>query len=126
MSDQPKYVPQYEPEDVSDVLVGSGVTTARQNISIKEAEQRRIAESPKWQLAKRINPRGDSRAELEALGFKVVSESDELFYEVEAPAGWQKSTSGFWTTVTDETGKKRISQFFKGAWYDRDAFLNFS
>jgi hypothetical protein len=64
------------------------------------------------------------RESLEKLGFKVVGEHDDLFYEVVPPAGWTKTTSGYWTTVCDAAGTKRISQFFKGASYDREAFVN--
>lgn len=68
--------------------------------------------------------RGDSRPELETLGFKVIGEADDLFYRVQAPEGWDKSTQGYWTTVIDAKGQKRMTQFHKGAFYDRDAFLN--
>ena len=87
--------------------------------------QRAVAESEQWLIARKTNPGWkDSREALEKLGFKVVRESDDLFYEVEAPAGWTKTTDGYWTTVRDETGAERFSQFFKGAFYDRDAFVN--
>jgi len=84
-----------------------------------------VAESETWLLARKHNMRqGDTRADLEALGFTVLGEADDLFYKVQPPAGWTKETSGYWTTVKDASGKERISQFFKGAWYDRDAFLS--
>ncbi len=86
--------------------------------------QRAVAESEKWLIARKTNPRGDSRQALEKLGFTVKGEHDDLFYEVEPPAGWTKSTSGYWTTVCDETSVERFNQFFKGAFYDRDAFAN--
>ena len=87
--------------------------------------QRAVAESEKWLIACRTNMGcKDSREALEKLGFKVVSGPKNLFYEVEPPKGWTKSTNGYWTTVCDETGAKRFTQFFKGASYDYDAFVN--
>lgn len=32
--------------------------------------------------------------------------------------------SGIWTTVTDQNGVQKFTQFYKGAFYDRDAFVN--
>lgn len=66
------------------------------------------------------------KEKLEAMGFVVLEEHDNLFYSVQPPTGWTKETQGYWTYVKDENGNERISQFFKGAFYDRDAFLNFT
>lgn len=97
----------------------------KDNLSIEEAAQRRVAESETWLLARKHNMEiGNTKADLEALGFTVLGEADDLFYNVQPPEGWTKETSGYWTTVKDATGKERISQFFKGALYDRDAFLS--
>lgn len=124
-----KYTPNYpNPEEASDTPNVSG-KSPRQNIMIEEAAQRAVAESEQWMLARRVNGRhmetNDSRVGLEALGFTVKDSDDELFYSVTPPSGWTKETQGFWTTVYDEEGNEQISMFFKGAWYDRDAFLNF-
>lgn len=86
--------------------------------------QRLVAESDKWLLARRINPGGDSRVKLMKLGFKVIAVRDDLFYEVEAPEGWTKSTNGYWTRVLDKSGVERFLQFYKGAFYDRSAFIS--
>lgn len=121
-----KYTPGTNPDEIPDELTPTG-RTARQNIIIEEAAQRSVAEAPQWLLARDCKSEGcnDSRERLIELGFKIVSEPDELFYETIPPLGWSKTTSGFWTTICDETGKERISQFFKGAFYDRRAFLFF-
>ena len=97
----------------------------------EESAQRAVAENEKWLLARKMNRMAsrDGRAVkdiLEKMGFKVLSEHDDLFFEVQPPEGWTKETEGYWTTVKDKDGKERISQFFKGAFYDRDAFLNVS
>lgn len=86
--------------------------------------QQAVAESEIWLIARRLNPRGDSRRDLEKLGFKIKGVYDDLFYEVDPPQGWSKSTEGYWTKVRDETGSERFNQFFKAAFYDRDAFVN--
>ena len=95
----------------------------------EEAAQRSVAESEKWLLARKENMRNDQqsvRGKLEAMGFVVLEDHDDLFYSVQPPDGWTKETQGYWTTVKDQSGNERISQFFKGAFYDRDAFLNFT
>lgn len=122
-----KYVPNYQrPEEESDVVNISG-RSPRENVPIEEAAQRAIAESETWLVARahnRFDAEKDTRKALEELGFTVLDERDDLFYEVRPPEGWSKSTQGYWTTVLDTEGKERMTQFFKGAWYDTDAFLN--
>lgn len=127
-----KYKPRYE--DLGEVRDSMTLTgrTSRELVGIEESSQRAVAENLQWLLAKKLNSvrgeyvKGDSKSELEALGFEVLGESDELFYRVKAPEGWDKSTEGLWTIVVDGEGKKRMTQFYKGATYDRDAFLNIS
>lgn len=126
-SKKPPYTPGYDEaaiEKESSRLGPSG-RSPKACLSIEEAAQRAVAQNPEWLLARRTNLRGDdTRASLEDLGFKVNGEADDLFYRVTPPDGWTKTTEGYWTTVWDATGKERISQFFKGAFYDRSAFLN--
>ncbi len=126
-----KYKPNYSDlNKVPDKITPSG-KISRELISIEEATQRAIAEHPEWLLARKLNSvrgeyiRGDSKPELETLGFKVTGVADDdLFYKVQAPEEWSKSTNGYWTTVVDTEKQERITQFHKGAIYDRDAFLN--
>lgn len=120
-----KYVPGSDAEQESDVPNVSGMSP-KANIEIEEAAQRRVAEDPNWLIARELNPQGDTREVLEGLGFEVLAEEGDLFYLVRQPSGWTKKTEGFWTTVFDETGKERLTQFYKGAWYDQRAFLNIS
>ena len=130
MVDNTKYKPRYE--DLSKVPDTQTLTgrTSRELIRIEESAQKAVAENPTWLLARKTNSvrgeyvRGDSKPELERLGFEVLNEADDIFYSVKAPEGWGKSTSGLWTTVIDGAGEERITQFFKGAIYDRSAFLN--
>lgn len=128
MSD--KYTPNYpNPEEESEVPNVSGMSP-RANVEIEEAAQRRVAEDTTWLLARKLNStggkgfRGVSREQLEALGFEVLGEEGTLFYQVRPPEGWTKTTQGYWTSVKDQDGKERMTMFYKGAWYDQDAFLN--
>lgn len=121
-----EYKPTCDVRSVPDSITPMG-RTSRELITIQEDEQKRIAENSTWLLARRINMGGDSRRSLEKMGFNVAtspSSMDALFYETQPPKGWTKTTSGYWTTVRDKNGNERISQFYKGAIYDRDAFLN--
>ena len=125
------YKPNYTEEDIHKSSTRANVSgQSPQFILIgEESAQRAVAENEKWLLARKMNriASRDRRAVkdiLEEMGFKVLSEQDDLFFEVQPPEGWTKETQGYWTTVKDQDGKERISQFFKGAFYDRDAFLN--
>ena len=99
-----------------------------------ESGQTMVAEDKAWLLARRLHRvRGqyvrdpekiDSRRELGILGFSDIEVHDALFYRVQAPHGWGKSTEGSCTTVTGLEGETRISQFFRGASSNRNAFLN--
>ena len=122
-----KYKPNYDEGTVrrESTQVNISGRSPQDNLFIEEAAQRSVAESEVWLLARKHNMRkGDTCDDLEAMGFTILGEADDLFYKVQPPEGWTKETSGYWTIVKDASGNERISQFFKGAWYDRDAFLN--
>jgi len=108
---------------VPDTLTPTGFTS-RQLAYLEEKSQRAVAENSEWLLAKKGGLSDtDTRKELEKLGFVILGEAD-LFYKVQAPNGWTKVTEGFWTTVLDDKGNERMHQFYKGALYDRDAFID--
>lgn len=98
--------------------------TSRECIEIEEQSQKAVAECKEWLIAKKLNPRGDSKPELESMGFTNIKEKDDLFFSVTPPENWTKETSGYWTTIYDSEGTEQITQFYKGAFYDRDAFIN--
>lgn len=52
----------------------------------------------------------------------------ELFMKVILPEGWsiKRTDHSMWSNLTDNKGKKRASIFYKAAFYDRDAFINFN
>ncbi|MFF1633953.1 hypothetical protein [Leifsonia sp. NPDC058248] len=63
--------------------------------------------------------------ELEALGF-VKGERvprDDLFTRATLPAGWKREASdhAMWSYIVDERGIRRVSVFYKAAFYDRNA-----
>lgn len=68
----------------------------------------------------------DTHALCERLGIKVLGDADDLFYAVELPQGWTKEATGhsMWSSIFDERGRKRMSVFYKAAFYDRRAFVN--
>lgn len=69
---------------------------------------------------------GGQRDAFERLGFVfgTAVPGDPLFQYVTLPQGWSKKRGNhsLWTTIVDETGKERVSVFYKAAHYDRCAF----
>lgn len=67
------------------------------------------------------------KEDFEALGFifgEVVT-GDPLFQYVTLPPGWKKQATdhSMWVNICDETGKERVSIFYKAAFYDRCAMM---
>lgn len=87
--------------------------------------------SDSTQLPRIVNyPRGANPVELYSkMGITVLttSKGDDLFMGVKLPAGWkvQPTDHSMWSDLIDNEGKKRASIFYKAAFYDRDAFINF-
>jgi hypothetical protein len=50
----------------------------------------------------------------------------ELFRDAQLPPGWEKRRTAhlLWNDVVDHRGRKRASFFYKGAMWDRSAFMN--
>lgn len=69
-----------------------------------------------------------TRNQYEKMGIKIIEDYDDLFYSVELPDGWdiKPTDHSMWNEVVDDKGRVRISFFYKGAFYDRDAFSNFN
>jgi hypothetical protein len=55
------------------------------------------------------------------------SPGDPLFLDVVLPTGWtlKPTDHAMWSELVDDTGVKRASIFYKAAFYDRDAFIQF-
>lgn len=61
------------------------------------------------------------------MGIKIVKQYDDLFYSVELPEGWKVEATDhhMWNNLFDDKGRRRANFFYKAAFYDRDAFINF-
>jgi hypothetical protein len=70
-------------------------------------------------------PKDGPWEQIKALGFKVLGDLDDIFYRVEAPAGWtiRPSDHSMWSYVHDANGHRRMGVFYKGAFYDRSAHV---
>jgi len=64
--------------------------------------------------------------DLKSLGFKIISEHDDLFYEVEFPTGWELAPTehSMHSNLIDEQGRIRGHMFYKAAFYDRRADMS--
>lgn len=60
---------------------------------------------------------------LEALGFVKGDDADDLFVICKLPDGWEREGSdhAMWSYIKDERGIRRVSVFYKAAFYDRSA-----
>jgi hypothetical protein len=73
---------------------------------------------------------GDDQAAFEALGitFHGPVDGDPLFQYATLPEGWTKRAAvnghSMWSYVLDKLGRRRISVFYKAAFYDRRARMN--
>ena len=69
-----------------------------------------------------------TRAKYERMGIEIIEEYDDLFWSVKLPEGWEIRATDhtMWNELIDNKGRKRASFFYKAAFYDRDAFINFN
>lgn len=68
-----------------------------------------------------------TKQQYEKMGITVVEEYDDLFWNVTLPEGWkiEATDHSMWNNLFDNKGRKRANFFYKAAFYDRDAFINF-
>lgn len=68
-----------------------------------------------------------TREQYEKMGIIILEKYDDYLYRVQLPEGWKLVPTDhyMWNDVFDEKGRKRISYFHNGAFWDRDAFTNF-
>ena len=94
-----------------------------------EGQKQLVASS---QLPVKVNsPRGIVAAEKYAeLGIDVVgnSKNDNLFLDVILPEGWELKATGhsMWNQLIDKEGREVATIFYKAAFYDREAFIDFN
>lgn len=74
----------------------------------------------------RLPIEGSDDPALLALGFTFGASDGDLFREAVLPAGWRKvgGDHAMWSYVEDGRGIRRVSVFYKAAWYDRSANMN--
>lgn len=89
-----------------------------------------VKDSMEWKEKYLILERNNeiyTRSIYEKLGIEILSDSDDLFYNVKLPNGWEiKPTDHhMWNDLYDDKGRKRAKFFYKAAFYDRSAFINF-
>lgn len=63
------------------------------------------------------------REAFEAVGFKFGNPIDEVFQEAQLPDGWTRAATyhSMHSDILDEQGRRRVSVFYKAAFYDRRA-----
>lgn len=125
------YKPNYDKDAIRKESTKANISgqSSRECVAIEERAQRLVAEFPTWLMAKKVvSLYGryvcvDSKVTLEGVGFTDLAPMDNLFYSATPPEGWTKETEGYWTTIYDNNHVERMSQFFKGAFYDMHAEL---
>ena len=129
-----EFVPDHRPRDTSRedsllILAGAMESVSRGDspsdfILEQEAQgQREMVNSDVLPI--KIN--GGKIQDFEALGFVFGDgKIDGLFRPATLPKGWKREGSDhdMWSYIVDETGKQRVSIFYKAAFYDRDAFMS--
>jgi len=126
------YKPNYDDDEIRKESKEVNVSgkSPQTCVTIEECAQRLVAEDPTWLIAKKVvSLYGkyvcvDSKVTLEGVGFTELTPRDDLFYSATPPEGWTKETEGYWTTIYDNNHVERMSQFFKGAFYDMHAELS--
>lgn len=89
-----------------------------------------IEDGMSWKEREEIVSRNNceyTKSQYEKMGIEIVSEYDDLFYNIKLPDGWEiKATDhSMWNELFDDKGRKRADFFYKAAFYDRNAFINF-
>lgn len=83
-----------------------------------------------WEEKNRIITQNNidyTKQQYERMGITIVDEYDDLFWNVILPEGWkiEATDHSMWNNLFDNKGRKRANFFYKAAFYDRDAFINF-
>lgn len=83
-------------------------------------------EQAKAVASQHLPSRVHGRAQWEALGFKFGDKVDDLFCQAIMPKGWTVIGTGhaMWNDILDQHGRRRGQYFYKGAFWDREAFMN--
>lgn len=68
-----------------------------------------------------------TKKQYEKMGIEIISGADDLFWNVKLPDNWKivATDHTMWNDLLDDQNRKRATFFYKAAFYDRDAFINF-
>lgn len=96
----------------------------------REVRWNGVEDSMEWEEENRIVTQNNieyTKQQYERIGITIIEEYDDLFWNVTLPEGWEiKATDhSMWNNLFDDKGRKRANFFYKAAFYDRDAFINF-
>ena len=101
------------------------------NLSVpREVIWNGVKDSMEWEERNKIATQNNieyTRQQYERMGITIVEEYDDLFWSVALPEGWriEATDHSMWNNLFDDKGRKRANFFYKAAFYDRDAFINF-
>lgn len=77
-----------------------------------------------------LDTRGLGKEQYQKMGIKVigVTKDDDIFYDVVMPKGWEvkETEHSMWTLLIDDKGNERAMIFYKAAFYDRSAHIDFN
>ena len=113
--------------DMQLASMGLGVDPS-QSITEQEARgQKSLVNSD--QIPIKFNGHPNGEGQLTEMGFTLGEKDPDpkgLFRDATLPEGWKKEGSehDMWSSIVDSKGVKRLSIFYKAAFYDRDAFIN--
>ena len=113
------YKPEIEAMVIFTKAMG-GNERAAEDVQKEEQDNARACQK----LPIKMNP---SKEAFEALGFTFEEIDDDLLCKATLPEGWTMKADedgGYWTYIYDSKGRERASYFYKGAIYDRDAFMD--
>lgn len=105
-------------------LLGAMGGNDRYIADMESTGQRQLVHSDR--LPVKLN--GDTDADFEAVGFAFgePDKADPLFRPATLPKGWSREAGdhSMWSYIVDAHGRRRVSIFYKAAFYDRDAFMS--
>ena len=96
----------------------------------REVRWNGVENSMDWEERNRIVTQNNieyTKQQYEKMGITIVEEYDDLFWSISLPEGWkiEATDHSMWNNLFDNKGRKRANFFYKAAFYDRDAFINF-
>lgn len=99
-------------------------------IEAQEAQGQKELQNASQLPADPNDKRIDIKEQYRHMGIKVIEQSndDSLFFDVTLPEGWkiEPTNHSMWSDLVDNKDRKRASIFYKAAFYDRSAHINFN